>query len=699
MPSSRPVLSVRPIVLATIAALAAGAASAENAENFTTLDESVVSAAGYEQDTRDAPASVSIVTGQELTSHPYTDLGEAIQDVPGVDIEQTKMGGHTIRLRGFESKYTLVLIDGKRQNLDDGFVKNGFDPAGNFLPPAGAVERIEVLRGPASTVYGSDAVGGVVNIITKKHPDRFTGMVGVEGTLQEDSRYGDSWGTNFYMGVPLVADTASLQLRGRYFGRSADGVKTPAGDYASHSPSEGFTGNMGGRLTFTVNEANTFYIDADYFRFQGGSMSTTSDGTKSLWWATKNNLVLAHQGHYAIGDTDTYFQYSGLENTNSTDKLAAANYIFSTKLVSPLDFKDFGSMVLSTGLEVWYDTFQDDSSAESGKNDVNGDAVKSTIAGEKLDHTQVSLFAEGEYFMTEEWSATLGARGTWSDVFGTHVAPRAYLVWKPSEIISFKGGVSAGYKTPAVKELTDGVYEVNGGGSTDAGRVYYPRYGNPDLKPEESWNYELSTDIRLFDVAALTVTGFYTKFKNKIDYEATYDTAHPDYKIAEKRINLGRVEAKGVEVALRTQPVYGVRLSAGYTYTDSKVKTKSAQNYGEPVSSLPKHSFTARADYEENNFSAYVRLRAKLDTPNIASKTGLPDAKYPEYNDWTTVDLGLGYKFLKNHRIAFAVNNVFDKEFVDWGETTGKNNTVSYTNLYRDYMTGRNYWLSYNYEW
>lgn len=123
MPSSRPVLSVRPIVLATIAALAAGAASAENAENFTTLDESVVSAAGYEQDTRDAPASVSIVTGQELTSHPYTDLGEAIQDVPGVDIEQTKMGGHTIRLRGFESKYTLVLIDGKRQNLDDGFVK------------------------------------------------------------------------------------------------------------------------------------------------------------------------------------------------------------------------------------------------------------------------------------------------------------------------------------------------------------------------------------------------------------------------------------------------------------------------------------------------------------------------------------------------------------------------------------------------
>lgn len=683
--------SAAPLALALLAAFSSAGAAEDNG-GYTTLDESVVSAAGYEQDARDAPASISIVSAEELSSQPYSDLGEAIQDVPGVDIEQTKMGGHTIRLRGFESKYTLVLIDGKRQNLDDGFVKNGFDPAGNFLPPAGAVERIEVLRGPASTVYGSDAVGGVVNIITKKHPDRFTGSISLEGILQEDHRYGDSWGTNLYMGVPLEADTASLQLRGRYFGRSADSMKTPSGAYADHSPSEGFTGSMGGRLTFTVNEANSFYIDGDYYRFKGGSMSTSSSGEKSLWWATKNNLILAHQGRYAIGDTDTFFQYSSLENTNASDKLAAANYILSTKLVSPLDFKDYGSMVLSSGLEVWYDAFQDDSSADGSKTGPDGKPVNSTIAGEKLDHTQVSLFAEGEYFFAEDWSATVGARGTWSDIFGSHAAPRAYLVWKPSEIISFKGGAAAGYKTPAVKELADGVYEVNGSSG-----YYYPRYGNPDLKPEESWNYELSADIRLFNAAALTVTGFYTKFKNKIDYAGTYNDEGSI--VAQQRINLGRVDAKGVEVAVKTQPVFGVRLSAGYTYTDSKVKTKDADNYGQPVSSLPKHSITARADYEDNGFNAYVRLRAKLDTPNIASKTGLPDSKYPEYNDWTTVDVGLGYRFLKNHRIAFAVNNVFDKEFIDWGETTGKGGTVSYTNLYRDYMTGRNYWLSYNYEW
>lgn len=135
---------LKPITLALAATLAAPALAADD---YRPLDESVVSAAGYEQDSRQAPASISIVAGEQLHQQSSTDLGEAIQEVPGVDIEQTKMGGHTIRLSGFESKYTLLLIDGMRQSIDRGFAKNGFDPTGNYLPPPSAIERIEVLRG------------------------------------------------------------------------------------------------------------------------------------------------------------------------------------------------------------------------------------------------------------------------------------------------------------------------------------------------------------------------------------------------------------------------------------------------------------------------------------------------------------------------------------------------------------------------
>lgn len=668
-----------------------------NTDDFITLEQSVVSASGYEQDVRDAPASISVVSGETLASQPVTDIGEAIQDVPGVEVEQTKMGGHTIRIRGFESKYTLILIDGKRQNPDDGFVKNGFDPMGSFLPPVAAIERIEVLRGPASTVYGSDAVGGVVNIITKKNPDRLTGSVTMEGTLQEHSDlYGNSWATSTYLAIPLVKDKLSLALRGRYFQRSANGLKAPNGNYAGHSPSEGFTGTVGGKLNFTLDAANNFYLDGDFNRFKGGSMSSSADGTKSLWWANKVNLVAGHEGNYDFGTTDTYFQYGNVEHTGDA-KLESTNYIFSTKLVSPLDFGNLGSMVLSSGLEYWYSTFRDDTSGKNlirnpGSEGGSNPYIETDLLGQELDQTQVSGFLEGEYFFNENWSTTVGARLTWGDIFGAHVTPRAYLVFKPTEYLSFKGGVAGGYKVPSVKELTDGIYEVNGGNPYNV-----PRFGNSNLEPEESWNYELSGTLSWPTLGSLTVTGFLTDFDNKIDYEDTTWNlpGHGDIDI-QRRINIGEVQSKGVEVLLSTAVFHGFSLSGSYTYTKSEIK--SGEDKGKPLSSLPEHVISAKLSYQNGGFGSFLRVRAKMDMPNTGGKS-VPDAtKYPYYNDYVVADLGFNYKFNKHHRVAFTVNNLFDRDFYDWAAATGKGGTVSYTNLYRDYLEGRNFWFSYTYD-
>ena len=159
---NRKALVMLPLAMAVSAAFAAD-------DDYTTLDTSVVSAAGYAQDTREAPASVSVITEKELATKPVSDLGSAIGDVPGVDISTNKMGAADISIRGFGSAYTLILVDGRKQNTSTSMVNNGFDPGRVFMPPVGAIERIEVIRGPASTVWGSDAVGGVVNIITKKH--------------------------------------------------------------------------------------------------------------------------------------------------------------------------------------------------------------------------------------------------------------------------------------------------------------------------------------------------------------------------------------------------------------------------------------------------------------------------------------------------------------------------------------------------
>ena len=172
-----------------------------NATEQYLLDTSVVSASGFAQDVKDAPASISVITKEELESRPVQDIADAISDIPGVNITKGKTGTYDFTIRGFGTGYTLVLVDGKRQNTVNGFHENGFSGVDNsYLPPISMIERIEVIKGPASTLYGGDAIGGVVNIITKKNPDKFTGSISIETQAQQHyNLYGHGRGVTGYM--------------------------------------------------------------------------------------------------------------------------------------------------------------------------------------------------------------------------------------------------------------------------------------------------------------------------------------------------------------------------------------------------------------------------------------------------------------------------------------------------------------------
>ena len=682
---NRKALVMLPLAMAVSAAFAAD-------DDYTTLDTSVVSAAGYAQDTREAPASVSVITEKELATKPVTDLGSAIGDVPGVDISTNKMGAADISIRGFGSSYTLILVDGRKQNTSGSMINNGFDPGRVFMPPVGAIERIEVIRGPASTVWGSDAVGGVVNIITKKHPDKFTGSISVERTqFDDDDSYGNRWGTSAYLGVPIKKDTASLQLRAKYLGRDASGLKKPnveAGDnpYAGHSPTEGFTGNIGGRLDLTVNAANDVYFDADYTRYKGGAMNTSSDSVRTYRWWNKYNAVVGYQGKYDIGTLDSYFQYNALEQVKTygssaqgegpwTEKtgspmMASRSYMFNTKLTTPIDFGSNGNLMLSSGLEGVYETFVDNNADKrlGGKID--------------LDQTTLAAFAEGEYFFNEEWIGTLGGRLHWSDIFGAHISPRAYLVYKPTELISFKGGVANGYQTPAIKKLTDGIYSYNKNGSAV--------YGNPDLDPEESWSYELSTTLQVPSAFNLTLGVFWTDFKNKLGTEEKFNGKDS------RDVNKGKVRSKGIEVLVNTASFHGLRFTGGYTYTHAEIlsgdltKRPGSWPASKRPNELPRHSITTRFDYDYQNFNAYIKTTSKFDSENQNTKGG-PDIN--KFKNYTVLDIGASYVWAKNHTFAVALNNVTDVG-LEW---VPNSNHDGYANAYPDYLDGRNLWLSYTY--
>ena len=147
------------------------AAAVAQQQPVSELTPLVVTASGFEQDIRSAPASISVVTRQDLEEKSFSDLADALRDIEGVDVRGAtgKTGNLNISIRGMPSEYTLVLIDGRRQNAAGDVTPNGFgDSSTGFIPPLAAIERIEVVRGPMSSLYGSDAMGGVVNIIKRK---------------------------------------------------------------------------------------------------------------------------------------------------------------------------------------------------------------------------------------------------------------------------------------------------------------------------------------------------------------------------------------------------------------------------------------------------------------------------------------------------------------------------------------------------
>ncbi|MDO4968388.1 MAG: TonB-dependent receptor plug domain-containing protein, partial [Comamonadaceae bacterium] len=165
MPQKSVPFFTRPTLLALAAAACASAIAQDNTQ---TLSEVVVSASGFEQDIRDAPASITVITNEQLAERRVNNLAQALEGVEGVDVGAgtDKTGGPNISIRGMPSEYTLILIDGRRQNSAGNVTPNGFGGTQtSFIPPVSAIERIEVIRGPMSTLYGSDAMGGVINII------------------------------------------------------------------------------------------------------------------------------------------------------------------------------------------------------------------------------------------------------------------------------------------------------------------------------------------------------------------------------------------------------------------------------------------------------------------------------------------------------------------------------------------------------
>ncbi|EGR2356071.1 ligand-gated channel protein, partial [Vibrio alginolyticus] len=200
----------------------------ETGINTTAMETVVVTASGYEQNVTEAPATISVLTREQLENRSYKDLTDALSDIPGVTV--TGGGdGQDISIRGMPAQYTAILVDGRKQSGRETQTNGSTFTEQDWLPPLSAIERIEVVRGPMSTLYGSDALGGVINIITRKNYQEWHGSLRAETTLQENSKSGNSYQGQLYLAGPVIDGLLSTSLTGLYQERKEDEIE---GGYA-----------------------------------------------------------------------------------------------------------------------------------------------------------------------------------------------------------------------------------------------------------------------------------------------------------------------------------------------------------------------------------------------------------------------------------------------------------------------------------
>ncbi|WP_110686109.1 ligand-gated channel protein [Salinicola aestuarinus] len=608
----------------------------------TTADTMVVTAAGYAQQVTNAPASISVITREELEDKYYRDVTDALQNVPGVMITG---GGSSqdISLRGMASKYTLILIDGKRQgsretrpNSDGPGIEQG------WLPPLSAIERIEVIRGPMSSLYGSDALGGVINIITRKVPQAWSGSVTADTTLQEDADSGNINQSRFYVGGPLSEERLGLQLYGQYSHRDEDHIE--------NGYNEQRLGNATAKLSWQVNDANDLTFEAGYdeqTRISNPGESVAEVGrrgpaSRSNTHYRQHHYAVTHSARVAGSTIDSYVQRE--ETDNPSRDMTYQSTVFNTKAVVPL-----GMHILTVGAD-YEDQALDDGGNQAG-------------AQSELTRWRGAVFVEDEWMLTNDFSLTGGARLNRDENYGNHWSPRLYGVWNATEAWTVKGGVTSGYRAPDLRQSTPGWGQVTGGPNAAVPAVIL---GNADLDPEKSLNQELGVIWSGAAGVQAGVTLFHTQFEDKITEQRVCDTeagdascsyGGTDYRYISRRFNVDEVTTQGVEATLTLPLGDDYSLSANYTYTDSEQKTGEFK--GEPLNRLPEHMANATLDWEPGGaLSGWARVNYRGRTTEGLSRTSMTE----ELPSYTFVDTGVAYGLNEHVKLFGGIYNLFDKD-------------------------------------
>ena len=591
-----------------------------------------------------SPQPTSVLSSDELKANRAPSLGETISTLPGVRSLSTGSGIGKPVIRGLSSNRVLVLSDGQRlENQQWG------DEHGPQVE-AGEAERVEVIRGPASVLYGSDALGGVVNVITPTLPD----AIGRDAYV--DGRVLASYATNNEQPdgtLSLEGATGALGFRGSFTGRTSDDVGTPAGQLF----------NSGGE---TVNGSGTVG-----YRGSFGSVSAS--------YTRRNEKVEIHEDP-AEDPEATPFQRIGEDRVHLGANLAAGPSHFDIDLGYERnrrrEFEEAGATDVALGLlartysgdvrfhHVPLGPFAGIVGVSALRNEFEKFGEETLIPDNAYNNAGLYAFEQAEF---GRWNLSLGARYDYrrlsvedDEVLGVTAQERTYnsvtgnvgLLYRLAEPVAVVLNVGRGYRAPTAFDLfSNGVHE---------GTVRFER-GDSTLKNETSLNSDLALRVQTNDLTA-EVGAFVNAIDNFIFPNPTSEF-DPESGLQIFQVTQGDARLAGFEAAAQYHATRWLHLRGTADYTHGQNTSTDT-----PLPLIPpfRATYSARLEGGDQGWVRQAYLSVGGESNTRQTRVDAEDFAPPGY---TLCNLGGGFALpagRNNVAFDFQLRNVFDKEYASF---------------------------------
>ncbi|WP_111655998.1 TonB-dependent receptor plug domain-containing protein [Isoalcanivorax indicus] len=624
-----------------------------HADNVAWLDQIVVTGTRTERSVIDAPVRTEVVTRQELERTHARSLKEALENVSGLQLREIHgKAGYEVSLQGLSGEQVLVLVDGLRISASTG---STVDVSQLALTE---VERIEIVKGATSAQYGSAAMGGVINVITRDVTPGFSGEmqgdIGSYGSQNPSTHRIDIARRHARARVDTGTETLRLRLAADRL--ESDGITPVPGGWARPSD-EVDRQQYDARLEWHPSPDGRFYLQGGRFTEDGISRASERLPGGVLLNTSKTEAVI--RDRYVAGGRWAWpggfaVQLNGVHEQFSDDTLKYSP-------TGPFDdrYAEMDLSQLSLQVDSPYYDGMDGALGYSFQmgGDLHHESLRQTKDGvSELDGTdRVSrrsdeIFRQDTFFYGDALELVLGVRHQYDSDFGSHVAGNAgarWHLWRGSDWrTTARLGWGQGYRVPNLKER---FYLF------DHSQLGYVVIGNPDLQPERSQSWQLGTTFSWREQWVLELGVFHNALRNLIQIDADTDPV-PGGTVQEYQYdNVARAMTRGAEVGLDW--AIAPRLSLHLNHTHMQTEDRDS---GQRLTRRPRDISRAGINMGVTE-TTELTLRGRYQSDELATSAG---ARSPA---WRALDISLTHQATPALSVLAGVDNLFDtqRDFAD----------------------------------